>query len=89
MTKEPATTLRKIHGRLEPLNKERMHAFYIIHPSLLVKLRLGILRSCGGRKMQFLRKVRTFPSLLQFLNAIKSEPTLSQRLLGALPNEIH
>jgi hypothetical protein len=36
LTKEPATTLRRVHARLDAQNRGRMQAFHMIHPTKLV-----------------------------------------------------
>lgn len=66
-----------------------MQSFYLIHPTFMVKARLGCLRSCGGSRNNFLRKVLSFDTLFAYLTFIKNDASLSQRIIGALPNEIH
>lgn len=83
---EPATTLRRVYGRIKKENRGNMQYFAVIHPSFYLKMRVVLLRKCGGQRLRFMNKVYNYGSIIEFFNQLRSETALIQRIIGAMPH---
>lgn len=75
---------------VDPTYQQKLKSFNVIHPSLFVRTRMSLIRTCGGKgSSDLIKRVVMYDTLASYLESIKDDPTLSQRIIGVLPNDIH
>ena len=85
---EPINNFRKVFAELPDSVQRQLHSLQVVHPGYYLKSTVYIKKKfCKSSIM--MRKVKWQDSTMDFFDSIKGETVLSQRIIGALPHEVH
>ena len=87
MNKGPLTSFKKLFAKYDLERQQRLMNLNMIQPGFYLKARLSVMR-CAVNNL-LLRKCQTYDNILTFFESIRTDTVLTQRIIGALPNEIH
>lgn len=87
--KGPVIFMRKLFMKLPEHVQHQLHSFSIIHPNFLLKSKISFIKALNRSQQSLMKRVKQFDSIVQYLDSIKCDPALSQRIIGVLPTELH
>jgi hypothetical protein len=85
--KGPLTEFRKLFTKLNPERQQRLINLNMIHLGFYIKMNI-FWKKCTASNL-LLRKMQKFSTVFDFLESMKTDVVLSQRILGCLPHQIH
>lgn len=87
-SKGPTSTLKNLFFRLSTEKQNKMHSINMIHTSVFVRARMLVMKSCLNRQDIF-RKIHAYDTIVSLLEPLKADVALCQKIIGALPVEMH
>ena len=87
MNKGPLTSFRKLFAKYDLERQQRLVSCNMVQPGFYLKARLSVIR-CAVNNL-LLRKCHTYDTILAFIESIRGDMPLTQRIIGIMPNEIH
>jgi hypothetical protein len=85
--KQGVTDFKKVFAKLEPEQQSRLICLNLIKMSWYWKSRMLWAKVTSNNLL--VRKVKKVDSIYEFIQSIKYDSALSQRVLGCFPNVIH